>query len=181
MSGGYEAYGAGSLEGIQFALEEANASGRTPQIELKLYDNASNAERAHENSRQIVASNALLVIGPSNSVTALAAGPEFARGGIAAIGTTATSDQITDNSTTFRMLMKNSDQGELLAIYLQRALGQRRAAVIVMDDSFGRTIEAGFRRTADQLGIDATYHVLKNGENSEERMKVLEVEIAHRP
>ena len=46
MTGGYEAYGAGSLEGIQFAVEEANASGTTPQIELKLYDNATKAERA---------------------------------------------------------------------------------------------------------------------------------------
>jgi branched-chain amino acid transport system substrate-binding protein len=180
-TGGYEAYGAGSLEGIQFALEEANASGRTPQIELKLYDNASDAGRAQENARQIAASSAVLVIGPSNSVTSLAAGPEFARGGIAAIGTTATSDLITDNPTTFRMLMKNSDQGELLAIYLQRVLGQRRAAVMVMDDGFGRTIETGFRKNAEKLGIDATYHVFKNGENIEEKTKALAPEIADRP
>ncbi|HEX4640432.1 MAG TPA: ABC transporter substrate-binding protein [Chthoniobacterales bacterium] len=181
MTGGFEAFGAGSLEGIQFALEEANASSGTPRIELKLYDNASDAQRAQENARQIVASPAVLVIGPSNSVTSLAAGPEFARGDIAAIGTTATSDLITDNPTTFRMLMKNSDQGELLAIYLQRVLGQRRAAVMVMDDDFGKTIEMGFRRNAEQLGIDATYHVFKSGENIEERVKALSAEIADRP
>ncbi|HEX4641326.1 MAG TPA: ABC transporter substrate-binding protein, partial [Chthoniobacterales bacterium] len=181
MTGGFEAFGTGSLEGIQFALEEANASSGTPRIELKVYDNGSDAQRAQENARQIVASPAVLVIGPSNSVTSLAAGPEFARGGLASIASTATSDLITDNATTFRMLMKNSDQGELLAIYLQRVLGQRRAAVMVMDDGFGRTIEAGFRKNAGQLGIDATYHVFKHDENIEEKVKALATEIADRP
>src|SRR4051812_3820566 len=181
MTGDFESFGKGSLEGIQFAIEEARASGSAPQIELKGYDNASSPERAKETARQVTASNAVLVLGPSNNVTSMAAGAEFARAGLASINTTATSDLITDNPTTFRMLLKNSDQGELLATYLLRVLGQRRAAVMVVDDGFGRPIETGFRKNAEQLGIDATYHVFKNGENIEEKINGLAAEIGDRP
>jgi len=180
-TGDFQDFGTGSLEGIQFALEEARTRGDTPQIELKFYDNASNAKSAEENARKIVASDAVLVVGPSNSATSLACGPEFARAGLASIATTATSDQITNNATTFRMLMKNSDQGELLAIYLQRGLGQQRAAVMVMDDAFGRTVEEGFRKTAQRLGLDATYHLFKSDDNIEEKLNGMAAEIGDRP
>ena len=123
LSGNFEAFGKGSLEGIQLALEEAKAGGSGPQIELKLYDAQSSAERATEIAHEVTASPAVLVLGPSYSVPSLAAGPEFARAGLAAITTTATSDLITDNPTTFRMLSKNSDQGGLLANYLVRVFG----------------------------------------------------------
>ncbi|HZE12986.1 MAG TPA: ABC transporter substrate-binding protein [Chthoniobacterales bacterium] len=181
MTGDLQPFGGGSLEGIQFALEEANASGIGPQIELKIYDNASSPERARENARRIVASPAILVLGPMNSVTSLAAGPEFARAGLPSISATATSDLITENATTFRMLMKNSDQGEFLANYLVRVFNQRRAAVMVMDNGLGRTLETGFRRVAEQLGIEATYYVFKNGENIEEKLREATAALADRP
>ena len=181
MTGNFEAFGKGSLEGIQLAFEEAKASGSGPQIELKVYDAESRAERAKEIARQVTASRAVLVLGPSYSVPSLAAGPEFARAGLASITTTATSDLITDNPTTFRMLSKNSDQGAFLATYLVRVFEQRRAAVMVMDDDFGRPIETGFRKNAGPLGIDATYHVFKEGDNVEEKVKAFGPEIGDRP
>jgi len=181
MTGDFQAFGKGSLEGIQIALDEAKASGSGPQIELKVYETTSDPERAKEVARQIAASRAVLVVGPSDSVAALATGPEFARASLGSITTTATSDLITDNPTTFRMLSKNSDQGAFLATYLVRVFDQRRAAVMVMDDDFGRPIETGFRNTAGSLGIDATYHVFKEGDNYEEKVKAFAPEIADRP
>jgi len=130
MTGSFQTFGKGNLEGIQLALEEAKASGSGPQIELTIYDTTSEPERAKEIAGQVTASRAVLVLGPSFSVPSLAAGPEFARAGLASITTTATSDLITDNATTFRMLMKNSEQGELLATYLVRVFDQRRAVFV---------------------------------------------------
>src|SRR6185295_16948548 len=134
ITGEMSAFGTGSLEGIQLAVEEANARGRGPRIELKVYDNASSAETAARIAGQVVASRAVLVIGPSNTTTSLAAGPIYAQAGMASITTTATSDLITDNATTFRILFKNTEQGEMLATYLFRVLGHKRAAVLVADD-----------------------------------------------
>ena len=177
LTGEMGAFGIGSLEGVRLAVEEANASGIAPRIDLKVYDNASSPETAAKNADQVVASPAVLVIGPSNTTTSLAAGPIFAQAGVPSIATTATSDLITDNSTTFRILFKNSEQGEMLATYLFRVLGQKRAAVLVADDGYGRTIEKGFRATAERLGIDAKYYVFKEGENAEEVARIAAAEI----
>jgi len=65
--------------------------------------------------------------GPSFSTASLVAGPVYAAANLVSIPPTATSDLITQNPTTFRVLFKNSEQGEALAIYLGRILGQRRA------------------------------------------------------
>jgi branched-chain amino acid transport system substrate-binding protein len=168
LTGEMSAFGIGSLEGIQLAVEDANANKISPHIDLKVYDNASSPEIARKIAAQVVASPAVLVIGPSNTTTSLAAGPVYAQAGLASITTTATSDLITDNATTFRVLFKNSEQAEMLATYLFRVLGQKRAAVLIADDGYGRTIEKGFRVTAERLGIDAKYYVFKTNENAEE-------------
>ena len=73
MTGDFEAFGRGNLEGIQLALEEAKASGAGPQIDLRIYDTTSDQERAKEIGRQVTASRAVLVLGPSFSVPSLAA------------------------------------------------------------------------------------------------------------
>lgn len=181
ITGELQPFGSGSLEGVQFAVEEANAGGIGPRIDLKIYDDKSGPEAGKEAAKQIVASPAAIVVGPSNTATSLAAGQDFAAAGIPSITTTATSDLITDNATTFRMLLKNSEQGELLATYLQRALGHHRAAVMVMDDGYGRTLEKGFRNAAGRLGIDATYHVFSSGDNFEEKAAAVAAEVGDRP
>ena len=181
ISGDLSEFGRGSLDGIKLAIEEAKADGSGPQIELRIYDNASNPERGKEFARQIVASSAVLVLGPGNTVTSLAAGPVFAEGGIASLTTTASSDLVTDNATTFRTLLKNSEEGALIANYLNRVLGHRRAAVLVMEGGYGRTLEKGFREMAGQLGIDASYYVFKEGENLEETVTALAPQITDRP
>lgn len=168
ITGEAATFGVGSLEGIKLAIEEANAKGIGPRIELKVYDDQSTAEAGRTVAAQVAASPAVLVIGPTSSSTSLAAGPIFAQAGLPSITTTATSDLITDNATTFRILFKNSDQGEMLATYLYRVLGQPFAAVMVADDGYGRTLEKGFRSAAERMGIEAKYYVFQKGEKVEE-------------
>lgn len=158
ITGDSQTFGTGSLEGIRLATEEANAARSGPRLELKIYDNASSPEATKQNAERIEASPAALILGPSNSVTSLAGGPVYAKAGIASITTTATSDLITNNATTFRVLFKNSDQGETLAIYLSRVLGLKQAAVLVMDDAYGQTMESGFKAAATRLGLEAHYY-----------------------
>jgi ABC-type branched-subunit amino acid transport system substrate-binding protein len=181
LSGDSATFGVGSLDGVTLALEDANARNAGPRIELKVYDINSTEEGARAAAAQIVGSPAVAVIGPTSSKSSLAAGPIFAQAGLASITTTATSDLITDNATTFRVLFKNSDQGEILATYLYRVLGQRAAAVLVADDSYGRTLEKGFRSAAERLGIEATYEVFKPGENVEAMAAAAATRLQHMP
>jgi branched-chain amino acid transport system substrate-binding protein len=161
LTGDSYTFGQGSLEGIQLAIEEANASGIKPQIKLTTYDDKSSETEAKNVANKIANSQAALVLGPAISTISLAEGPIFAQAGIASLTTTATADSITQNSTTFRVIFKNSDQGELLATYLYRVLGKRQASVLVVDSGYGRSLEEGFRRTATKLAINAQYYKFK--------------------
>lgn len=181
LTGEASTFGVGSLDGIQLAVEEANATGLGPRIEIKVYDDKSTPQTAQEVAREVVASSAVLVVGPTASSTSLAVGPIFAQAGLVSITTTATSDLITDNATTFRMLFKNSDQGEMLAAYVHFVLGLREAAVLAIDDSYGRTLEKGFRVAAERFGLDAKYFVFKKDEPIEALVASAAAEIGQRP
>ena len=181
LTGEASNFGVGSMEGIKLAIEEANASGAGPWIDLKVYDNRSSLEASKEIVQQVIASPAALLVGPSISSISLAVGPTLAEAGVPAIATTATSDLITKNATTFRTLFKNSEQGEMLATYLYQVLGWRSAALLVMDDGYGRTLEGGFRTAAERLGIDTRSYVIKGREQVEEVAAAAAAEITDRP
>ncbi len=157
LSGEGIAFGEPSREGLQFGIDEANARGVGPRIDLKFYDDRSSQDGARAAARQIVASKAVMVLGPSYSSQTLAAGPIYADAGMVVLPPTATSDAITQNATTFRIVFKNSDQGRTLATYLSRVLKVHAADVVVEDTSYGQTLRAGFEQAAARLGLAATY------------------------
>jgi branched-chain amino acid transport system substrate-binding protein len=172
LSGDEAPYGQPVLEGVQLAIDEANAAGITPHIELRTFDDKGDDSLAKQVAGEVVASRAVLLLGPAFSTNSLAAGPVYAAGGIVSLATTCTSDLITESATTFRVLFKNSDQGETLALYLSRVLHQQRADVILVDNGYGRTLRDGFQRAAGVLGINAQYFAFKTPAEQED--------IAHR-
>jgi branched-chain amino acid transport system substrate-binding protein len=160
-------FGRGTLEGIRLAVEEANAGNSVPHIELAIYDDQSGKDAVTEVAEKIVASRAAVVVGPSYSTTALAQGPIYAKAGLASLCPTATSDAVTDNATTFRMIFKNSQQAEALAVYLAKVLGRHSANVIVVDDKYGQTLRSGFETAAQRLGIEAHWFAFKTPEEAQ--------------
>jgi ABC-type branched-subunit amino acid transport system substrate-binding protein len=172
LSGSEANFGRNALEGIELALDEVNARGAGPRLTLKTYDEQSNVDAARRAARQIVASSAPLGLGSAFSIYSAVEAPIFAKAGMALL-TTATSDLVTRNPTTFRVIFSGGEQGKLLANYLGRALGQRRAAVIVVDDGYGRPLRRGFAAAATRLGIHATYFPFKTpGEAQVAALKV---------
>jgi ABC-type branched-subunit amino acid transport system substrate-binding protein len=164
---GSTTFGRGTLNGIQFAIDEANAAGAGPQIKLTVYDDQASENAVTEVAEKIIASPAMLVIGPSYSTASLAQGPFYAKAGLASLCPTATSDAITENATTFRMIFKNSQQAEAIATYLARVLGGKRADVIVVDNKYGQTLRMGFEDAAKRLGIDARWFVFQTADETE--------------
>jgi ABC-type branched-subunit amino acid transport system substrate-binding protein len=160
LSGDEQAYSQSALEGLQLAIADANARKDGPTITLKIYDEQSTVEGARRIAQQIADSHAPFVLGSVFSFLALVEGPIFAKAGIAALST-ATSDLITRNPTTFRLQFKTSDQGEMLATYASRVLHQKRMAAISVDDGYGGTMRSGFEAAATRLGLDARYYSFK--------------------
>jgi branched-chain amino acid transport system substrate-binding protein len=171
LTGSGESYGSPTLEGVQLAVEEANAANKESKIELATYDDQSNPDQARKVAAEIAASDALVVVGPATTPMALAAGPIYAEAGIASIGTTATGDEVTQNATTFQASFRTSDGGEEIANYLYYALGGKRAAVLFKDDSYGQPFVQGFKRAADQLKITTDYYPFSTPEQAQESAK----------
>jgi len=167
LSGGDSAFGQGTLQGIQLAIEEANAEGSQPHIDLVTYDDKTSDDTAKDLAVKIVVSRAILMLGPANSSASLSAGP-VSQAGMVSLTPTAAADSVTKNPTTFRVDFPNSEQGEMLATYLVGVLGHRQAAVVVVDSAYGHTLRTGFERAARQLKLDAQYFLFKSTEDSEQ-------------
>jgi len=100
----------------------------------------------------------LAVIGPSLTISGMTTGPVFAEAGLASIVPTAHGDDVPNAPTTFQPIFNTGQIGAALANYLFYVLQGRRAVLLYTDDAYGRTLSAGFRRTAERLGVEATYH-----------------------
>ena len=174
-------YGRDTLEGIQLAIAEANAGGAGPHIDVKTYDDRSADDGAKEIAGQIAASKAAVVLGPSFSTASIAAGPVYAAAGLVSLPPTATADAITKAATTFRAIFKNSDQGGTLATYLARVLGGKQADVLVVDNGYGHSLQAGFQESAQQLGIDAKYLAFKTPDEADQAIAQIAADAAHPP
>jgi branched-chain amino acid transport system substrate-binding protein len=147
-----------ALDAVQLAVDEANATGETPRIELEPYDDRSSGEGAREAARQIVAGDALVVVGPGTTASALAAAPLLAEASIPSLLPYAHGGGGESNPTAFRLVFSTTDIGEALANNLRHVLGATRAVVIFHDDGYSRPVAEGFRRAAGRLGIAAACH-----------------------
>jgi hypothetical protein len=168
VTGAAQTYGAPAVEGARLATEEANATGILPRIDIDVRDDTSNLDRGKAIAREISQTYAQLVVGPATMPMALAVLPIYAEAGLAAIGTTATGDSLTDNATFFRASFTTGDAGEVLANYLHYILGNPQAAVLFKDDGYGQPVAAGFRRIATLLNMSATYLPFKTSDEAVE-------------
>ncbi len=157
-TGFFATYGVQVLDATRLAVDEANAASQGPRIVIEARDDHGNDDDARDVAGDFVAGDALVVIGPTLTTTAIAAGLTYAEGGLVAIAPTAHGDAVTDNETTFRSVVSTSEMGEALANYLRHVLGGMRAVVLYRDNGFGRPIATGFRRAAERLGIASTEH-----------------------
>jgi hypothetical protein len=73
LTGPNASIGRPDLEGARLAVEEANAAGGAPTIELLVCDDASNASEGARRAHEISGGDALLVLGPGAGVDQLAA------------------------------------------------------------------------------------------------------------
>jgi branched-chain amino acid transport system substrate-binding protein len=79
LNGPSSLLGQPSLYGARLAIEEANASGEGPRVELTEYDDVGDPSRGRPIAEQITASGALAVIGPASTPMALAVEPVVRR------------------------------------------------------------------------------------------------------
>jgi branched-chain amino acid transport system substrate-binding protein len=172
LTGPNASLGGPELDGIRLAIEEANAAGDGPTVQLDVRDDASNIESGKKLAQEIGASDALLVLGPATTLIALEVGRIYSDAGLVNIGPSTTGDEVTEAPNFFRAIASTSDSGELLASYLRHVLNGPKAVVLYKDDSYGRATADGFRRAAPGLGIATEYRAYKTVAESQEAARV---------
>ena len=132
LSGDYASVGQPIADGVEYAIEQANAAEKTQcTLELETEDSQGDSNQAPPLARSLVENEQLVAcICPYFSGETLATGKIFSQGGVLISGT-GTNETIDEQGfeTWFRAVAPDNIQGEVAAQYIE-SLGVRRVAVI---------------------------------------------------
>jgi branched-chain amino acid transport system substrate-binding protein len=148
------------LRGVRLALDEVNGAGGIDgrRVELIVSDDQGLGEAAVRSAHAFVANTRIIaVVGHASSVGLLAAVPIY-DGKLAVVSTMATSPQLTGISPwVFRVVPSDSAFGadEARLFY---AKGWRRAAILYVNDAWGRGLSDAFTTAFVALGGTVVSH-----------------------
>ena len=143
--------------GAALALEEINAAGGVEGRRLALIerDDRGDADSAMRVASELYESRAVAVIGSIYSGLTLAAAPIYNGGThpLVQLAPSASSPDLTDaGDYTFRLCSSDLAYGAALARWAYQRLGRRRAAVLYVNDEYGRGVRSTFTAEFGRLG-----------------------------
>lgn len=164
QSGGFTAQGEDSLRGMQFAVDEANASGGVAgrRIEVQIGDDESTPEGGRRVAEKFARSGYNLLVGPIASSISLALGQNLQRWDALYVSTLSKSDRITGDSCNARMFQANHSDAMDLAIvqpWLKDNAKEKRFAILANDYIWGRDSAESFTKAAQKLGKEVELSV----------------------
>lgn len=152
LSGANAFQGQAMEDAARLAAEQVNASGGIDgrRVEVQAWDDRGDPARAAEIAREIVASDAVAVLGHRSSETCVAAAPVYRESGLAAVTASATGPEVTlQEPWYFRTVFDNNDQGGFLASYASGALGAQGIGIV----DGGQTLGGAVRSQAERIGL----------------------------
>jgi branched-chain amino acid transport system substrate-binding protein len=137
-TGPYASLGVAGRNGMQLAVEQANASGgiNGRQIELLYRNDVSSAEAMQQGMRELIAANVEVILGPMTSKTAMQLIPVANDAGIVLMGGTTLSRLLAGHDDQFfRSIRHDNPDAKGIAQYFRKRLGLTRISVIVEDSN----------------------------------------------
>ena len=152
LSGDYASVGQPIADGVEYAIEQANAAEKTQcTIELVTEDSQGDQNQAAPLARSLIENEQLVAcMCPYFSGETLATGKIFSQGGVLISGT-GTNETIDEQGfkTWFRAVAPDNIQGEVAAQYIE-SLGVQRVAVIHDNQDYSKGLaEAVLRGLGD--------------------------------
>ncbi len=171
LSGRYEEYGQGALDGIRLAIEEINATGGLlgAPVELVIRDNKSDESESRTAFLQLVQEeNVAAVIGPDVSSCAIAVAPLAEQLQTPTLITWASNPRVTTDDSgrtrayVFRVCYVDTLQGAALARFAFENLKLSRIALLIDSTSpyplgLGSFFEQSFRQLSGQVVMQSFY------------------------
>jgi branched-chain amino acid transport system substrate-binding protein len=151
VSGPSASLGIAGRNGMQLAVEEANASGgiQGRPITLLFRDDGFNVAQAKQAARELIAEQVVAVLGPMTSTIAEQLAPQFTEAGILLMAGTPLSPLLAGRDDQFfRILSHTNPDARDIANYLQRHYAQQRINVLIelSNQSYTRPWLADFNK-----------------------------------
>ncbi|GAC1575647.1 MAG: branched-chain amino acid ABC transporter substrate-binding protein [Candidatus Elarobacter sp.] len=148
------------VDGVRAAVDESNRlrTSFDRALIFEVYDDHNTAADATVQARFAVnGPDVFAVIGHLSATATLAAEQIYASANMPLIVPTVTDDRITARGyrNVFRLPVKDSDEGGLLASYAIKIVGSKAPHVVTQDGDYGPDVAAGFIRYAGSLHVNA--------------------------
>ncbi len=160
LSGAQAAFGADNTDGVRMAIDDLNKrdiqiGGHRVVWRLDAQDDKADPSRAVQVARRFVAEHVNGVIGHLNSSCTAAAAPIYASAGIPEITPSASDPKIAQHGyrTFYRIIANDYAIGAGLALYAQKGLKAKTAAIVDDGTAYGSSIAQAFARVAKSSGI----------------------------
>ena len=156
ITGPAAADGASAKQAVELAVKEVNAAGGVmgKKVDLIVYDDRFSPQEAVAIANKLIEKDQVVgVVSGSYSGPTRVTAPIFAKAGIPMVAGYAVHPDVTKSGeSNFRQGFLGEVEGAAAGEYAVKALKAKKAAVIYMDNDFGREISAGFIKRAEKLG-----------------------------
>lgn len=156
LSGVFSQQGEEALRGIEFAVQEANASGGIDgrQVEIKVSDDESTPEAGRRVAEKLARDGHNLLIGAISSSISLTLSKSLDRWDALFFGTLSKADMLTGESCSPRMFRTNHADHMDLAMMREwlPSIEGERFGIIAADYTWGQDSAEFFENAANELG-----------------------------
>jgi branched-chain amino acid transport system substrate-binding protein len=154
---------------VDMAVSEINAAGGLlgQTVEIVVADDYCDGEQAVAAANKLIAHRVAVVIGHNCSGAAIPASKVYADVGVPMITGTATNPIITDQGfdQTFRMVGRDTLQGEMAAAYLAENRADQRIAILHDGEGYGQGLAEATKAELNQRGVsEAIYEQIPPGQ-----------------
>jgi branched-chain amino acid transport system substrate-binding protein len=157
MTGKMSWFGEQHQRGVAMAVSEINAAGGLlgGPIEVIDADDFCDAEQAIAAANKLIAYGVDVVVGHNCSGAAIPASKVYADAGVLMITGTATNPIITDQGfeQTFRMVARDTLQGEMAAAYLAERRADQRTAILHDGEGYGQGLAEATKAELNRRGV----------------------------
>ena len=159
-SGPFATMGADVLNGIRFAVEEANAKGGVDgrKIEVAEADDESNPDAGRRAAEKLARDGHNLLIGPITSSISLAVNANLTRWDAAFIGTISKADKLTQDACSSRFIRTNHSDAMDLAMINEwvKGIPGNNFAIMAADYVWGQDSAKSFEAAVTAQGKKVT-------------------------
>jgi len=154
---------------VEMAVSQINENGGLlgQTVEFVVADDYCDAEQTVAAANKLIAYEVAVVIGHNCSGAAIPASKAYADAGVLMITGTATNPIITDQgfAQTFRMVARDTLQGEMAAAYLAERRADQKIAILHDGEGYGEGLAEATKAELNRRGVtEAVYEQITPGQ-----------------